>query len=95
MTNEEQLNNEISRLALRLSKIDNVAEYTATVGNVRTLIEIKEKLYPIQPDPWYLKVLANPAAWGVASNLLISGMVLNHERINIITSRAFGFVKTR
>ena len=93
--NEEIFVVEIARVTKRLQRIDGTDEYSKAVRNLEILIDIKDKLFPKQQDPWYIRVLVNPATWGVASNVVISALVLNHERVNTITSKAWGFVRTR
>jgi hypothetical protein len=80
------IDEEVTRLLSKLNTLDPESEdYTKAVANLKVLMEargVKSKSSSVSPD-MMLSVAANLAG------LLI---VLNYERLGIITSKAFGMI---
>jgi len=75
--------NEIQRLMEYLSKQDpSSEEYTRAVQNLRTLVELNEK------DKFNLELWAP-----LATQLLGIILILQHEHLHVITSRAFNWIR--
>lgn len=51
------------------------------------------KLHALKPEKSVRKPVSYDTILLVVSNLLGIGMVINHERLNVITTKALGFVK--
>lgn len=58
-------------------------EYDKTLSTIERLLKLKEKT-PYRPSPDTVLL--------VASNLLGIAMIIRHENMNVITSKALGFV---
>lgn len=59
-------------------------EYAKMVSHLKALYQLKEQETPkrISPETWAT----------IAANLVGIGMILHHERFNVITSKAIGFI---
>ncbi len=77
---------EIDKVLMWMEKFEvDTEEYRDGLKLIERLTEIKEKRTrnKIKPEIWF------PAATSIASILL----VLNYERLGVITSKAFGMIK--
>ena len=75
---------EIERLMTILSGMDpNDPQYKVVLKNLSDLTEVREKSRLFKPD----------TLLQVAANLLGIMSVLHYEKIDIITSKAFGLIK--
>lgn len=80
-----ELEKEIDRRLKELEKMDlESEEYKKAVLNLKILYEAKSL---DKKD-----ILSKNQAIGVASNLIGIGMILKHEELNVITSKALGLV---
>jgi hypothetical protein len=68
-------------------------EYTEILDELMTIISIQETLYDRVKPRWYEEVLKSPAFIGGFFQIGATILVINHERIGIITSRAFNWIR--
>jgi len=77
----------IVKTQIELSGIDpNTPEYNRTVARLTELYKLKEM-------DTSRKRISPEAVLGAATNLLGIGLILNHEKLHVITTKALGFVK--
>lgn len=82
-----ELDEAIEHRIVQLNEDDSVEEDAKKIEKLKELVEIKEKL----EGP---KVTINPNTIAtVAGSLIGSILIINHERVNVITSKAFGLVQ--
>jgi len=68
-------------------------EYDKSLNQLNSFVHLMKQL-PLYPAESMLdKILGNSALLNVGGMLLVAGATLWHERLGIITSRAFGFVR--
>ena len=83
--NRTKLEKEIDCLIDEMATMDRDSkEYTTMVNNLETLLGAKGKDRDRRISPDTLAV--------IAGNLLGIGLILSYERLNVITSKALGFV---
>lgn len=83
---KSKLQVEIDRLVLALDDQEpNSEEYGTTVERILKLHKIQEDLKPESISP--------NTALTVAANLIGIAMIVRHEHLNVITSKALSFVK--
>lgn len=81
------------RLLTKLNSLEpGSEEYQKILENVNTLAHIDKVLHPHEPSIME-KILANAPLVGGIFSLAATGMVLYHERLDVITSRAFGWIR--
>ena len=96
---KSKVTNEIVRLAEMLEYLDPGVEYDETVGRIRSLLELEvleNKVNDIalsESTSKLEKILNNAPLLNLIGSLVGIVLVINHERINIITSRAFSFIR--
>lgn len=83
----EELIDKTSKRMLVLDPIKDKEEYNALLSNY-------EKLIKVQGEDQKTKV-SKEALLGIAANLAGIGLILTHERLHTITSKAIGFVIKR
>lgn len=77
---------EIDQLVIELD------DHEATSEKYGTIVERLSKLHKIQDDRTPEKVNPNTALT-VAANLIGIGIIVRHEHLNVITTKALGFIK--
>lgn len=73
-------------------------EYAKVLGRLETFVRLRLDIAVdnLKPRPSVVeKILSNPALIGVLGNLAITLLILNYERADIVTSRAFNFVRPK
>ena len=73
-------------------------EYAQVLRRFETFVRLRLDLAVnnLKPKPSALeRVLTNSALVGVLGNLMITLLILNYERAEIVTSRAFNFVRPK
>ena len=79
-TIEEETKRVLNLMSLEEVGSDKYMEYLKVY---KELVEIKKKRFTISPD-----ILIN-----AATNLIGILLVINHENLNVITSKSFGLIK--
>ena len=81
---QNQIKKEINRIHSEMESMDiNSEEYKNAIGHLKSLHEIESRdLFGISSDTMAV----------VAGNILGLILVLKHEELNVITSKALGFV---
>lgn len=87
---------EMSRVLVKLDSVEpGTPEYKTTLEELSQIANIymmtREDFVESRID----RLLKNPAFLGMVGNLVLAGMILYHERAEIITSRAFGLVRPK
>jgi hypothetical protein len=83
---EDNFELEVERVLTRIKDMEpSSEEYRSAVEALRVLCEARAKKAPNHISP--------ESVIAVAANLVNLLLVLNYERINVLTSRAFGFVR--
>ena len=83
---------EVNRLEVYLSELNpGTGEYDKALEELNTLVHIQAT----GPEhlPWYEKLLKNSALVTGVIGLVGMGMMLNFERAEIITSKAFNHIR--
>jgi hypothetical protein len=73
-------------------------EYEQVLGRLETFVRLRLDLVVnnLKPTPSVVeRILANPALVGVLGNLALTLLILNYERTEVITSRAFSFIRPK
>lgn len=72
-------------------------EYNGVLANLRNIMGFDKELGAIAPEQESKldKILGNTALLGVVGNLALGLLILNHERTNVITSRAFNLLRSK
>lgn len=84
-SNKTKLEVEIDRLETHLSNVDILDDdYELTIDRLKSLYELTDKKDKFKVSPDTLAV--------VAGNLLGIAIILKHEELNIVTTKALGFV---
>lgn len=60
-------------------------EFTDISGQLADAVKLKEALTPKSKIDWNTVLI-------VGANILVAVLIINHERTNVITSKAMGFV---
>lgn len=81
------LETEIDHVAIALQKLDPISdEYEIASKNL-------ERLYKLKIDEESKKSKVEPKdIISMVTNLIDVGFILNHERLHVITSKAFNFI---
>ena len=89
--NKTNLEKEIDALIKNLSTISTIdsEDYEETLSKIERLATLKEKLEKAKVNE---DKVSKDTLVVVAGNLLGIGLILGHERLNIITSKALSFV---
>lgn len=84
---------QFDRLLTKLNTLEPASEeYQKILENVNILVHIDKAVHPHKPSTME-KILANAPLIGGFFSLAATGMVLYHERLDVITSRAFGWIR--
>ena len=85
-----------TRLALELAIKENLdaitaeypgsPEYVQIVSHLTTLVDCHQKLYPVS------KPIDKSSLIAASANILGIGVILTYERLNVIATKAIGFV---
>jgi hypothetical protein len=88
---------ELNRLAAHIATVEpGTDEYDRVLKNYNDIIHIQNSILGRKEFDSRMDVLLkNPALLGVIGNLAIAVLVLNFERLGIITSRAFNFIRPK
>ena len=91
--------NELTRLEEHIKSVaPGTDEYSKVLRQIQHLIQIQDLVAPEYrgaTESGMDKVLNNPAVVGVIGNIVVALMILNYERMGIITSRAFSFIRPK
>ena len=80
------LDKEIDRILLELEDLDSLSEeYNRLLGRLNLLYDAKSK----EKDK---KSVSPDVVWTIAANLLGLGLIMNHEKLNVISTKALNFV---
>lgn len=86
---------EFDRLLTKLHSLEpGSKEYQSILEQLNTLVRIDSYIYK-EEESKASKLLSNPALVGVLGNLAMTLLVLNYERLGVVTSRAFSFIRPR
>ena len=86
---------QFDRLLLTLNTLEPGSdEYQKVLDQINTFVHIDERLHPQEPSRLD-KILANPALLGLFGNLTLGVLILNYEKLDIITSRAFNLIRPK
>lgn len=93
MTNETIISDEMKRVLSELDCQDPASDaYTAAVRNLKVLSEVHDLETPSPEPP--APTLSPDAVLGAGVNIAALLLILNFEKMSVITSKAFGvFVK--
>ena len=97
----EKVYQEINRLAEMLEYLDPGTEYDMTVGRIRNLLDLeilanKVNEPTLSKDISMLeKILNNAPLLNLIGGVVGTLIIVNHERINVVTSRAVSFIRFR
>lgn len=82
---------EVARVFVHLMTLEaGTEEYTKTLEELNVLVHISNST-----ESKWDKILKNPALIGTIGNLVLALLILNYERLDIITSRAFSFIRPK
>ena len=90
---------EINRLAAMLEHLDPGPEYDDTVRRIKSLLELEFQANKVNETAlfnetsWFEKILNNGPLLNLIGGVVGTILVINHERINILTTRAFSFIR--
>ena len=85
---------EHGRLIDELGKLDPTSdEYRKVAQNLKTLDALLPRIE--EKDAWYWRLLNNQPLVGGTLTLVGTGWVIWHEKAEVITSRAFGWLRFR
>lgn len=79
---KQKVKKEYGKLVMRMLLTDNPEELKLLRERCQTLSEMVETKWKISPDTVLLAIV----------NLVGIGMVLWHEKLDVISSKAFGFI---
>ena len=91
-----EIGDEYERIWLLLTGLDpGTKEYDMTLKSLSNLVDVDLKIGTALADnPKGLdKVLNNGALLGLIGNVVLGVMIMNHERANVITTKAFSLIK--
>ncbi len=92
---QNPMQHEFSRLLKSLSELEpETDEYAKMLEKFQKFADVA-KPYFKEDKSRFDRFLDNPALVGVVGNLLGMFLVLNYERAEIITSRAFGWIRPK
>ena len=69
--------------------------YDKILEEIRSLMQIQDVFLNRMEASWYAKALNNPVLVGGVIQLLATFIVVNHEQVGIITSKAFNWIRLR
>jgi hypothetical protein len=86
--------NEYERLLEHLKTLEPGSdEFDKTLDQINKIIHVM-KQFPLRPaKSWLEKFIDNPALVNATAMVLVAFVTLYHERLEIVTSRVFGFVR--
>lgn len=89
--------NETSRLWEALSKAQPGTDvYDQILNEISHILEVQDTLYGRAAEPtWYQEVLTSPIFIGGVFQLAATLIVVNHETVGVITTKAFNWVRFR
>lgn len=73
--------------------LDALADQEPGSAEFDAILDQITKLHALKPEKSLRKPLSYDTILLVASNLLGIGLVINHERLNVITTKAFGLLR--
>lgn len=83
--NQSEMDLTIEKALSAMRKLDPSSEEYATIAkNVEVLMRAKAN----KPEP----MISGDAVLAVIANLAGIGLVMNHERLNVISTKAFSFI---
>ena len=95
----ENVYKEINRLVEMLKDLPPGPEYDDTVRRIQNLLglevlanKVNETALP-EKTSWLEKILNNGPLLNLIGGVAGTLLVINHERINVLTTRAFGFIR--
>lgn len=85
---------EASRLMEILSGLDPASEkYHETIRNLSELISIQDRLYERNHRSRMSEILTNPIVISGLFQLMATVLIINHESVGVITTRAFSWIR--
>ena len=87
----EKVYHEINRLAAMLEYLDPGPEYDEMVRRIKSLLELET--HSNKNVSVMEKILNNGPLLNLIGGLAGTLLILNYERLGIVTSRAFSFIK--
>lgn len=85
---------EAYRIWLALQTIEvGSKEYTQNVKDLESMISIQEKLLARAEPPVWKQILTSPAFIGGVFQLTATMVVVNHEQVGIIVSKASNWIR--
>ncbi len=91
------IDRELTRLEEHIKTVEPGSdEYDRTLRQIQDFLHLQNQLlqsYERVDESRLDKILKNPAFVGGVFSLLATGWVLHHERLDVITSRAFGWIR--
>ena len=91
--------NEVNRLASMLEHLEPGPEYDETVTRIKNLLELEFQAKKVNelilPNEISIleKILNNGPLLNLIGGVAGTLLVINHERLNILTTRAFSFIR--
>ena len=90
---------ELTRLSEFITTVPpGTEDYDRVLREIRDLLLIQNLVSPDYRgthESKIEKVLNNPAIIGVLGNLAVAVLILNYEKVGIVTSRAFAFIRPK
>ena len=87
--------NEFDRQIKHIKNVEpGSPEYDKSLSQIGEIVHIQNKILEREEFVSKMeKLLRNPALVGAVAQLGMTLLVINHERLNVITSRAFGWIR--
>lgn len=89
-----EIRRELSRLTEHIARVrPGTDDYDSVLKEINDLVHIENTLLGRAPESRLDTILKNPAFVGGVFSLIATAGVLYHERLEIVTSRAFGWIR--
>jgi hypothetical protein len=69
--------------------------YNKVMEQIQALMDIQDTLLNRVEPPWYREILTSPVFIGGVIQLVATVVVVNHEQVGVITSKAFQWIRLR